>query len=389
MRAIRMVAWAEIRQRWGSIVVLTLLVGFVGTVVIASAAGARRTASSLTVRGGQPSADVEINAGFATTEQLAAFRARPRASPRSRCSASSRSWPPTARSSRSRGSSTTASGGRSIARGSITGRRAARGRRADHRREPGDRYRPRRSATASSSASYTPEQFRRDRPGAMTPEGPALLVRGGRHRPPAARSRRPGRQGRRRSCPPQAFTREHLDEIGSFSGDVLRVRTRDGAADVPEVVKSARRIFGGSEDFSVTGLGIEGQGARERDRRHDLRAVGARRHRGLAGLVAIGLALARQMAHAVAGPGRVARARARPAAAGGGGGMRAVPSRSSAARWSRWSARRWRRRSSRSAWPARRSPIVGVDVDGLGRCSGFVGMVAWLSLLDALAAVSW
>jgi len=100
--------------------------------------------------------------------------------------------------------------------------------------------------------------------------------------------------------PTQEFTREALDEVGSFSGDVLRVRTRNGAADLPEVVRAARRIFGANDSFNVTGLGIEGQGARNAidvatTALWVLASIAA-----LAGLVAIGLALARQMAHASA-----------------------------------------------------------------------------------------
>ncbi len=48
MGAVGMLATGEIRRRWRSVVVLTVLVGVVGAVVLATAAGARRTDSALT-----------------------------------------------------------------------------------------------------------------------------------------------------------------------------------------------------------------------------------------------------------------------------------------------------------------------------------------------------
>lgn len=46
MRAIWFVGRAQLRRRWGGVVVLTLIMGIVGAVVIASTAGARRTATA-------------------------------------------------------------------------------------------------------------------------------------------------------------------------------------------------------------------------------------------------------------------------------------------------------------------------------------------------------
>ena len=46
MRAAWYVARTELRARWGSVIVLTLIVGIVGAVVLASIAGARRTSSA-------------------------------------------------------------------------------------------------------------------------------------------------------------------------------------------------------------------------------------------------------------------------------------------------------------------------------------------------------
>ena len=74
MKAIRMLARGELRRQWKSVVALTLLVGFVGA-VLASVAGARRTASALDrFRESTLAADLEINVGDVTTDQLRAFR---------------------------------------------------------------------------------------------------------------------------------------------------------------------------------------------------------------------------------------------------------------------------------------------------------------------------
>ena len=47
------------------------------------------------------------------------------------------------------------------------------------------------------------------------------------------------------------FLQRYHNEIGSFTGSILRVRTRHGAADTRGVVGAARRIFGDSPSFDV------------------------------------------------------------------------------------------------------------------------------------------
>ena len=47
MRAAWFVARSQLRRRWGSVIVLTIIVGFTGTVVLASLAGARRTSTAM------------------------------------------------------------------------------------------------------------------------------------------------------------------------------------------------------------------------------------------------------------------------------------------------------------------------------------------------------
>lgn len=60
-----------------------------------------------------------------------------------------------------------------------------------------------------------------------------------------------------------AFHEKYSGLIGSAAGEILRVRTRNGATDVPAVVASARRIFGTNDTFGVQSLGIESEGARD------------------------------------------------------------------------------------------------------------------------------
>ena len=67
MGAVRLLARSELRRRWRSVVVLTLLVGFVGAVVLALLAGARRTDTSLQrFEHASRVGTVEINAGEAS-----------------------------------------------------------------------------------------------------------------------------------------------------------------------------------------------------------------------------------------------------------------------------------------------------------------------------------
>jgi len=78
MGAIVMLGRAELRRRWRSVVVLTLLVGFAGAVALALFAGARRTETALArFESTSRSANVEIDAGDTTPAKLARFRRTP------------------------------------------------------------------------------------------------------------------------------------------------------------------------------------------------------------------------------------------------------------------------------------------------------------------------
>ena len=73
-----MLARSELRRRWRSVLVLTLLVAFSGAVVVALVAGARRTESSLArFEDASRSADVEFDAGDVTPAQVDELRRVP------------------------------------------------------------------------------------------------------------------------------------------------------------------------------------------------------------------------------------------------------------------------------------------------------------------------
>ena len=96
--------------------------------------------------------------------------------------------------------------------------------------------------------------------------------------------------------PTPAFLARYGDEIGSFSGAVLRVRTVRGAGDVGRVTRAARDVFGESGTFSFTNLSIEGQAAQNAV---DVTTVGLYLAAGVAFLTAIigiGIALSREIA---------------------------------------------------------------------------------------------
>lgn len=297
MGAVDMLRRAEMRRRWGAILGLMLLVGVVGAVVIAGVAGARRSASALErFEATSRKADVEINVGDVTPEQVDALR-------------------------HARGVAAVAElrqltmypekGDVSLA-GAIDSRfgtvvdrpRVVRGRLADPSKpfevelgehlavelgiEVGDRL---------PFVSQTPSQVAESiaTGGFPEPQGPEVRLR------VVGIVRRPLDLGLRGAAggvlvPTPAFVRAYRDQIGSYSGSILRVRTTNGAAALPEVVAAARRIFGRSESFDVLGLAIETEGARS--------AVGVVTIAiwlfagvfALAGIVAVGIVLGRQTA---------------------------------------------------------------------------------------------
>jgi ABC-type lipoprotein release transport system permease subunit len=144
--------------------------------------------------------------------------------------------------------------------------------------------------------SYSPEQvasFRNGGYAGQGPEGPRFRIRivGIVRRPLDLGDR--GASGGVLVLTP-AFNHRYETSIGSFGGTILRVRTRNGAADVSSVAAAARRIFD-SPQFDVQDLAIESQGAQNAI---DVLTVALWVFAGvaaLAGLVAITIVLSREI----------------------------------------------------------------------------------------------
>src|SRR5262245_48204776 len=78
MGAIRMVAGTDIRRHWRGTVVATLLIGLVGAIVMATAAGARRSDSALArFNAYSRSSNLQLNVVRGTDAQMEAFKRTP------------------------------------------------------------------------------------------------------------------------------------------------------------------------------------------------------------------------------------------------------------------------------------------------------------------------
>jgi hypothetical protein len=298
MRAVLMLARGELRRRWRSVVVLTLLVGFIGAVVLALAAGARRTSTSLDrFEARSRAATLEVDVGDAPRSQVAEFRrvagVAAAAELYQLTMSNGRLFLPVAAQVDRRF-------GRDVDRARVVRGRLANQSRVDEltigesladrlHLGVGDRVRFR---------SYSPadiEAARANNSTSPSPGGPRVSLR------IVGIVRRPLDLGGRGAAggvvvPTTAFLQRYRGEIGTFAGTILRVRTAHGAADVPRVTRAAKRMFGGSEVFSVQSLGTEGVGAQDAI---DVTTVGlfvAAAVAAVTGLVGMGIALSREIA---------------------------------------------------------------------------------------------
>ena len=265
MGAVRMLAWLEIRRRWRRVVVLTLLVGVVGAVVLSTVAGARRSDSALArFNASSRSANLELTVGHPTAAQLREFAGVEGVESFARLNTSAIRFPG-APQLQAIAAALDTGFGTVVDRARIVAGRAADPNAVDEvtigealaaqlHLGVGDHL---------DGESYSPEQvasfvsWRVHR--AKVPEGPRFRLRivGIVRRPLDLGDR--GAAGGVLVLTP-AFNRQYETSIGSFSGEILRVRTRNGAADVSSVAAAARRIFG-SPRFDVQDLAIESQGA--------------------------------------------------------------------------------------------------------------------------------
>lgn len=264
MGAIRMLARCEFRRRWRRVLVLTLLVGVVG---------ARRSKSALArFNASSRASDLELFVGDATPSQLRAFRgvASVDAFAPLRTEALILFGVPQVQAI---GGAVDTSFGSVVDRARIVAGRAVNPNAADEV-TIGEAF-----AAVShlkvgrylDGGSYSPKQVRQLVTGTFTggPTGPGgqpvgagprfrLRIVGIVRRPLDLGDR--GAAGGVFVLTP-AFAHKYETSIGSWSGTILRVRTRHGAADVPAVAAAARRIFGRSPQFRFQDLAIESQGA--------------------------------------------------------------------------------------------------------------------------------
>jgi hypothetical protein len=294
MGAVGMLARSELRRRWRSVVVLTLLVGVAGAVVLALVAGARRTDSSLS-RFEQESraADLEINVGDVTDAQLQQFRHSPGVAavgllyqlplmlPDGR-------FPPTAAQlDRSFGTEIDRARlvkGRLASLDSVDEVDIGEGMASLLHIGVGDHL---------TFQSFSPDDVSHPS-STVALHGPRITLRVvGIVRRPLDLGGRGAAGGVVVTTP--TFFAKYKDQIGTFAGTILRVRTKHGSADADQVVHEARRIFGSAPQFGTTSLAVEGAGARNAI---DVTTVGlalAAAVAALTAVVAIALALSREI----------------------------------------------------------------------------------------------
>jgi FtsX-like permease family len=302
-----MLAGCEIRRRWRSVAVLALLVGVVGAVVLATVAGARRSDSALArFNASSRTGNIEMFVGQATAAQLRAFRGAEGVDSFARLRGEALTFA-RAPNLRAIGGALDTAFGTVVDRPRIVAGRAADPSAVDevaigetlaaqlHLRV-GDHL---------DGESYTPKQVLGFLTGTFTggPVGPGgqPIGAGPRFRLRIVGiARRPLDLGDRGAAGgvfvlTPAFTRKYEHSIGTFQGTILRVRTRHGAADVPQVAAAARRIFDRSPQFQFQDLAVDTQGPQNAI---DVLVVALWVFAGvaaLAGVVAITIVLSREI----------------------------------------------------------------------------------------------
>jgi ABC-type antimicrobial peptide transport system permease subunit len=264
VNAIRMLAWVELRRRARQTIVLMLLIGVVGAIVLATAAGARRSESALQrFNAYSRSADVELTVGSPSAAQLEAFAHTPGIA----AIGAGEAYPLIVPQQPSLAVMAPIDDnfGNVVDRSRlVAGRRQnpndpneitiGEGLAARLRVAPGD---------VLDATALTPDQLQtalagRD-PGSSAGTRVCLRVVGIVRRPLDLGDR--AAAGGLAVLSP-AFNQAYAGRAGRYSL-VLRVRTVHGNADVANVTAAARKIFGQSPVFRVQPLNIETEGARD------------------------------------------------------------------------------------------------------------------------------
>ena len=292
-----MLAGREIGRRWRSTLAIALLIGVVGALVLATVAGARRSATSLSrFNEVSRSADLELSIGFPTAGELAEFRHSPGVAEVSHLrgySLESPTLPDLA----------IAAPLDDVLGRSLDRDRLVAGRRPDQKVaeeiDIGESLAQRKHLHVGShfsTASYSQEQIDTGLRGRQSRRSarPDRPVPGGRDRATAARPRRPLDQRGRRH--PHPGVRDQVRRPGR------RVHGRPAASgrsmasrDLTRVIASARKLWGDAPTFGSSGLGIETEGARSAIDVLTLALWIIAGVTALAGAFAIGIVLGRDM----------------------------------------------------------------------------------------------
>ena len=291
-------ARSEMRRRWRSVVVLVLLVGVVGAIVLATAAGARRTGSALArFNSSSRAATVQLQVPNATAAQLRAFGRVPDVSSFGVASGMYLQDPAAP--------NLTIIAEEDTKIGSVVDRaRVIAGRAANPAAV--DEVAIDESVAAQihlgigdhlDISSYSPKQIaaalRGGNPGGAA--GPRVRLRiVGLIRRPFDLGRRGATGGITILTP--AFYRAYAGKIGIYPVSSVRVRTRNGLPDIPQIKAAALRIFGPSPNLSVTDPATEAGGAQDAI---DVLTIALWILAGVvavAGAVAIGIVLTREIA---------------------------------------------------------------------------------------------
>jgi hypothetical protein len=247
----------ELRRRWVSTLAITLLIGIVGAIVIAAGAGARRTHTALRRFNDESrSANVEIEVGTPTAQQLGAFERAIGSASLGRIHAYGMS--PSDRASVAMATSVDDSFGTVVDRARVVAGRLANPDAVDEA-TISESLAQQTGITVGSvfaTVSLTPEQVAR---ADFMPKGPKPSFRVvGIVRRPADLSDLAASGGIITLTP--AFDRAYKGKIALFTLD-LRLRVQGGPVAVAHVTDVARQMFGSSESFRVDNPSSEDDGA--------------------------------------------------------------------------------------------------------------------------------
>ncbi len=298
--AVRMLAGLEVRRRWRRVVLLAVLVGFVGSVVLATVSGARRTSSALSrFNRSSRAAELELFVGDATPAQLREFQHVKNVVSFAPLRGSALMFPQ-APALQAIAQAIDTRFGTVVDRPRVIAGRLARSSAVDEV-NIGEALAAQLHVGVGDhldGESYSPAQIHECLTGGC---GPATLPAGPRIRLRVVGIvRRPLDLGDRGAVGgvlvlTPAFNQEYEHQIGSWNGTILRVRAHDGATDVAQIAAAARQIFGKSPQFGVQDLAVDTQGAQNAIDVLVVALWAFAAVTGLAGLVAITIVLSREL----------------------------------------------------------------------------------------------